>query len=56
MDFNSKKTLAIIGLIIGAICIILTFVSDVFLIVGFLIIGVSFLLDKIEFLCWNDSR
>ena len=42
MDFNSKKTLAIIGLIIGAICIILTFISDVFLIVGFLIIGVSF--------------
>jgi len=47
MNFKNKKILSIAGLITGAICIILTFISDVFLIVGFLIIGVSFLLfDK----------
>ena len=41
MDNKQKKILVIIGFVIGIVCLILSFVSDIFLVFGFLIIGAS---------------
>ena len=41
MGNKQKKILVIIGFAIGVICLILSFISEIFLIIGFLIIGAS---------------
>lgn len=48
MESQKMKLYAIICVVLGVVCLALTFVSDLFLIVGFILLGVSFIFwDKV---------